>query len=291
MDNILAEKGFVFKRYVDDYSFYFRTASEARDNISAIDRILNEYNLTLNTEKTQIQEFPFNTISNIREVMNKAYLEDGVFGALNAASQLYSAGEKGAYKYAIKFIRNKKLDNKEENQLIIPTLINIMLLNPKYGLFITEYLKANLGELRRDTVTRVFNDELQRNIDNNLQQEALLFIQLIRDLDIEISGQNILKTIKSDNDLAIIIALDLWKNRNNRVKRSKIEAEMINKEVEKLLKSLEGEKLSGPRWMLLYEIVANKLVKKAQIPVLNTDPFFEKMLEKNICFYKSVKRT
>ena len=54
-----------------------------------------------------------------------------------------------------------------------------------------------------------------------------------------------------DNDFAIIVALDIWKNHNKSVLRTKHEARLINESIKLLMHSLNGEKLSGARWLLL----------------------------------------
>ena len=289
IDKLLVEKGFVFKRYVDDYKFYFRTEAQAQESLPTIEKVLNEFNLTLNSSKTEIQKYPYEIISDIKEKFEKAYRENGVFGVLNTASQLHFSGEKGAYKYALKYLRGKPLPEGDDLQVIIPTLVNIMLLDPRYGKYITEYLKDNLQGISTDTLTIVFNKELSKSLENELQQEALLFIQIIRDLNLSISAANILGAIKSDNDFAIIIALDMWRNRNAKVQRSRTEAHSINSAIQQLINTLNGETLNGNRWLLLYEIKANKLVDESQLPAFEINPFFKKMLSLGITFYNSVR--
>lgn len=289
IDKMLSEKGFVFKRYVDDYKFYFRSEFQAQESLPTIEKILNEFNLTLNTAKTEIQKYPYEIISDIKDKYDKALDNGGVFGVLNIASQLHLSGEKGAYKYALKYIRGRALPDNDDLQVVIPTLINIMLLDPKYGRYVTDYLKENLAGIRADTLTTVFNNELQKSIEGELQQESLLFIQLIRDLDLEISGKNLLNVIKSDNDFAIIIALDLWKHRNHRINRTKIEAREINDAIKILINDLKGEKLNGARWLLLYEIKINRLIDDSVMPEIEMDAFFDKLYTLGVAFYRSVR--
>lgn len=126
-------------------------------------------------------------------------------------------------------------------------------------------------------------------MESELQQETLLFIQLIRDLNLEIDGDNLLRVINGDNDFATIIALDLWKNRNRKVIRSKSVAGSIKKAIERLMNSLQGEKLSGARWLLLYEIMAHKLVSESLMPTIECSEFFRKMLSLKVSFYQSVR--
>ena len=289
IDKMLSEKGFVFKRYVDDYKFYFRSESQAQENLPTIEKVLNEFNLTLNTAKTEIQKYPYEIISDIKDKYDKALDNDGVFGVLNVASQLHLAGEKGAYKYALKYLRGRALPDNDDLQVVIPTLINIMLLDPKYGRYVTDYLKENLEGIRTDTLATVFNNELQKSLEGELQQESLLFIQLIRDLDLEISGKNLLNVIRSDNDFAIIIALDLWKHRNHRIIRTRVEAREINAAIRDLINALKGEKLTGARWLLLYEIKINRLIDDSMMPEIEMDDFFEKLSTFGVAFYRSVR--
>jgi hypothetical protein len=102
-------------------------------------------------------------------------------------------------------------------------------------------------------------------------------------------GKNLLSVLKSDNDFAIIIALDLWKYRNDSVNRNRQEARDINIAIRDLIDALEGEKLTGARWLLLYEIAANKLLDEKAIPAFDMDDFFKKMMSLNAKFYRSVR--
>ncbi|MBR5545183.1 MAG: RNA-directed DNA polymerase [Clostridia bacterium] len=289
IDKELKQKGLHFKRYVDDYKMYFRTESQAQESLPIIEKVLNEYNLSLNTSKTVIQKYPYEIILNLKDSFEKAFIEEGVFGVLNMAATLFSSGEKGAYKYALKYIKDMALTG-EDIYLIIPTLINIMLIDPRYGKYVTQYLKKNLSYREKEKLTNVFNNELTSSIDGQLQQETLLFIQLIKDLNFKIQGSNVVKILKSDNDFAIIIALDLWKNSKELVIRTKTEAREINKAIDWLLLKLNGEKLSGSRWLLLYEMSVNKLVSSKKMPTIEMDDFFSKMFDLKVSFYNSNKK-
>ena len=229
-------------------------------------------------------KYPYEIISNLKHSLEASFEKDGVFGVLNTAADLYSHGEKGAYKYALKYIKDKPLI-RDDLYVIIPTLINIMLIDPRYGKYVTRYLKKNLNIIRYDTLTQVFNKELSCSLENQLQQESLLFVQIIRELDLTIDGLNIIKILNSDNDFAIIIALDIWKNHNKHVIRTKSEAMQINKSIKDLLFKLKGEKFNGSRWLLLYEIIANDLVKEEDKPEVEMTEFFQKMLDLNVSFY------
>ena len=294
IDKMLAEKGYKFKRYVDDYKFYFRTEFQAQESLHIIEKVFNEYNLALNVAKTEIQRFPYEVITDMKERYANAFFKAGVLGILNEASLLHLAGQKGAYKYALKYLRGKPFPNKEDLQVVIPTLFNIMLLDPRHGKYITDYLISNRDRISLSTLQTIINEELQKSLESELQQESLLFIQLLRDLDLIVTGKNVLKILQSDNDFAIIIALDIWKNRKSKVQRNSYEAYLINQAITNLIDSLKGEKLTGSRWLLLYEIDINSLVDKSMLPIIeekDKDNFFKKMYALKISFYKSVKHS
>lgn len=289
IDRMLAEKGFVFKRYVDDYKFYFRSEAQAHESLPIIEKILNEYNLALNTSKTEIQKYPYETISQIKDTYDKALQKDGIFGVLNAASLLHLSGEKGAYKYALKYLRGKELPRDGNLQIIIPTLINIMLLDPKYGKYVTSYLKSNLDNISSAALTEAFNRELSSSLRGELQQESLLFVQLIKDLELCIFADNLLGILNSDNDFAILIALDLWKNRNKSVIRKPTQAKAINSAIKDLSQSLAGERMTGSRWLLLYEATMHKLFSAQYMPDVELNDFFKAMQARNVSFYIGIQ--
>jgi len=288
IDRKLMERGFVFRRYVDDYKFFFRTEIQAQESLAIIEKILNEYGLNMNTEKTTINKYPYEIISNMREAFEAVQKKEGVFGVLNAAAFYHSKGEKGAYKYALKLIRKKKPAKDDDMGMIISSLVNIMLLEPKYGKYIIDYLGKYTDTWSKDTVTALINNELLCSLQNELQQETLLFAQIIKELKLDITAKNIITILQSENDFAIIIALDIWKSRNKNVIRTRSEAKDIKKAINKLATELNGEEYSGARWLLLHEIKLRKWFDTSSFPKPTQDMFFDKLIALKITFYKGI---
>lgn len=286
IDKQLRDKGFIFRRYVDDYKFYFRSEFQAEDGVQKIEKILNQYNLNLNLSKTKIQRFPYEILSNMKDAYADCLKKDGIFGVLNAASSFYSSGEKGAYKYALKYINKTKL-NAETFNLVFPMLVNIMLLDPKYGKYVISFLKRNRSNINIDRLSNIANNELNQSLIQELQQESLLFLHLIHDIRLSIKAQNIINILKSDNDFAIIIALDIWSHHKSLVKRTKSEATLINSSIKDLVNELIGESYTGPRWLLLYEIERHRLIPTRIYTPIPKNPFFQLLSDNNISFYES----
>lgn len=288
-DRQLADRKYVFRRYVDDYKFYFRSEVQAKESVAQIERLLNEYGLHLNTAKTEIACYPFEIISQIKQSYQKALENEGVFGVLNAASLLYSSGEKGAYKYALKFIKDIE-PSQDDFGVIMSSLINILLIEPKYGKYVIVYLKKHIHKWKRDIVTELINRELSISIHDELQQETLVFLHIIKELKLTLTAENLINILCCSNDFAIIIALDIWKNRKKTVERTRSQATAIRKAIEQLSIELNGEEYSGARWLLMYEVKIHGLMESRLMPTPAADDFFEKLYACRVTFYQSVNR-
>ena len=284
IDRMLRQQNLVFNRYVDDYNFYFRSETQAKEGIQTIEKTLNQFNLNLNLAKTEILRFPYENISN----MHKAYDEaskDGIFAILNTAAQFYSQGEKGAYKYALKYIKKHPLAANDFD-LVFPLLVNVMMLNPKYGKYVIAFLKKNRSVIDLAKLGSVANQELLQSLDRELQQESLMFLYLIHDLRLEISADNIIHTLKSQDDFSIIIALDIWQHHNNMVVRTKTQAKEINDAVKALADDLSREDYAGSRWLLLHEAEMHGLFPRSVYSPITRSTFFQALYDNGISFYE-----
>lgn len=284
IDKELRNEGFKFTRYVDDYKFFFRTELEARLQLPKISRILSTYNLSLNESKTKIVEFPYNTFSDINTILKNAYDEDSIFGVLNKAGELHNSGEKGAYKYALKMISNKEIPS-EQIDIVLPLLVNIMLLDPKYGKFVISHIKKNIDNIGKDKLRLIIKEELANSADKELQQESLLFLHFARDLEISISGESVLKILKNGDDFSKIIVLDLWKNHKNRIIRNEEIENSIELEIEFLYNELKKYGYNSEHWLILYESEMHNFNPNQDYEYPEKDSFFKKMQELNVSFY------
>ena len=278
-------KPFSFKRYVDDYWFYFRSEPEARAAIPEIGKLLGRYNLSLNTSKTKIEEYPFDSISPMKESLKAALRREGVFGLLNEAGIWHLAGEKGAYKYALKMLSGNEV-KPEDIDVVLSALFNINLLNPKYCSYIVGYIKNNENILGPNRLARIVNEELEEVIGNHLEQEVANLLFFVKELDLAIKGENIIGVLRSESDFSKIIALDLWKNHNDRVKRAPREAQQINDAVNELRENMVNQTYDGEHWLLLHEIAMHDLVNgSTRVKSGKTDPFFDWLKMKGVSFY------
>lgn len=149
-----------------------------------------------------------------------------------------------------------------------------------------QFMKKNKSVIDTKELQKIINKELKTSLRLQLQQETLLFIYMICDLELDVEACNILSIIQSENDLAIIIALDIWAHHNKKVLRTKTEAHEINLAVTELAKSLSLEKYDGNRWLLLYEAEAHSLFPNGVYTPIEKPSFFTLLRQKGIDFYK-----
>lgn len=103
IDRDLEDDGFIFSRYVDDYSFYFNSQFDANSGLPKISSRLKEYDLNINESKTEISLFPFKRYVDLPNEMRSC--SQNMKDILCKAMSLESDGVKGAHKYALKYIK------------------------------------------------------------------------------------------------------------------------------------------------------------------------------------------
>ena len=116
VDEALNKKGFVFERFIDDYTAYCRTEDEAQDFIRWLAEELSQYKLLLNIRKTEILPLPQavseDWVSRLALSVPKSD-EINSYDAvsfLNLAVEMAKSEPDGSVlKYAIKALLRKKL--------------------------------------------------------------------------------------------------------------------------------------------------------------------------------------
>lgn len=245
-------RGLVFKRFVDDYSFYFHSEAEAERGLTRIERVLHEYGLRLNTAKTTIERYPFDVADDLRNRFRLAYGTEGVYGLLNEASRADLDGSKGAFKYALKMLR-WKADPEKEGPMDIPILMNIGVSRPSCSIFALQYLKRRKAALDVEQIGLTLNGMIDKAIVDGLEQEALNALYYCRELGVRIASCNIAGIIEGGNDLCRLIALDFVVNCGDLIDYAEGGMVEVDLAIAKLSQLLENESTDGSHWLLLYE--------------------------------------
>lgn len=253
IDNILRERaGFVFKRYVDDYSFYFHSEAEAERGLANIESVLHEFGLNLNPVKTRIERYPFDIADDLHKRLKMAYESEGVYGLLSDASRADVEGSKGAFKYALKMLQ-RKADPRKEDPIDIPILMNIGISRPSCSILALLYLKRRRATLDINQVGTTLNGMIARAVEDGLGQEALNALYYCRELKVHLTSCNIVEVLKKGNDLCRLIALDYVHNCSELIDYQAGGAGDIGLAEVELLQLLRGETMDGQHWLLIYE--------------------------------------
>lgn len=85
---------------------------------------------------------------------------------------------------------------------MFPLLVNIMLIDPKYGKYVLQFLKKNRSQIDLNKLSEVANNELRQSVKHELRQETLLFLNLIHDLRLNLSSENLNSILNSNDDFA-----------------------------------------------------------------------------------------
>lgn len=253
IDGILRKRaGLVFKRYVDDYSFYFHSETEAERGITSIESVLHGFGLNLNPAKTKIERYPFDIADDLYKRLKIAYEGEGVYGLLSEASRADIEGSKGAFKYGLKMLQ-RKVDPKKEDPIDIPILMNIGISRPSCSLLVFIYLKKRKETLDINQVGATLNDMIAGAVEDGLEQEALNALYYCRELEIHLTSCNVVEVLKKGNDLCCLIALDYVHNRNDSIDYQAGGAGDIDLAEAELSQRLKGETTDGSHWLLIYE--------------------------------------
>lgn len=297
---------FVFKRYVDDYKFYFRTEEEARASLWTIQKVLEEFNLSLNHSKTKIQEFPFDSVA--PQDLKQTGMAVGKIGKasnvtveelLNEAKYSFERGFAGAFRYALKALP-EKLQPSDDAEVVLATLFNISVLKPKYAKYIITFLRSNKEALEgnRDhgesKLERAVSSELDRSLQLGLDHEMLNALYYARELKLRLPEELVAKALDADNDLAALIALDLAKNHRDRivscgVAHEALDTQTLDATIDRKADFLRRQSMDGPHWLLVYECYRHQLVDGIAIDKGETASFFHRMDTLGVSFYEEAE--
>ncbi len=279
IDNILSNDGYHFKRYVDDYNFYFRTELEIYEFLPKFQNLLYEYKQHINTEKTQIQKYPYQLISDFSdELKNHNFEKKGFLKYLEKAIEFHNLGYKGALKYALKVISKKKIPDKEKD-IVFSHIINMMLSYPNLSEYIHTLILNNSFTFNYETEETV-NAILKDCLKNKYEVESIWLFTIMSSLKMKINLDIICMILRNKEPIATILALDyIMYYSLDRY------SEIIN-EIENLKKTLQKENIYGDKWLLLYEINRNNWITGLKCK-LNGNSFLKDACNDNIAFFKS----
>lgn len=283
-NTLLSTKHIAFKRYVDDYSFYLRSAEEADGTLALIEQIFHEFGLSVNHDKVSVERYPFDTLKDLRRSFREAFEADGIFGVLNRASIFTSEGEKGAYKYALKWLRQKKIED-DLSDTELSMLINIGVAYPNCAVLALNRIQEHGIATSSEDLANAVNLAISKALKSSCDQEALSGLYYCIELDLDIDAANIEEAITNGNDLCKIVALDYVRHRNGKIAQYEYYASDIHRAIDGLSCSLANVTTDSQHWLLLYESLNHGLMAATLGDGVTSEPM-RQLGELGISFYR-----
>lgn len=266
IDKDLKNQNLNFVRYVDDYEFFIYDHNvETVKN--KIDSTVRAYGLTINNEKTSIEEFPYYVYKNLNKLFTNLckdeFDNENLMDLFNSFYTLEQNGVKGAIRFLLKSLDNKPI-NIRNSKLYKSYLLTILQNNKRSLIKACQIIiDKNRESFEIDENDIIF---IKKSLSNNLKQKNDLEVIWLLYLLIEISGINntdkIIEEICLDNnELAQLILL----------KRGLLSEDFIN-----IIKN------DSKSWILNYELFSENLLSEAE--------FQRKLnLDKNLNMYRKFK--
>lgn len=214
IDAKLVEKGFEFRRYIDDYTCYCSTYDKAQAFIHCLNQELSLYKLNINIHKTRIDELP-KTMSDDWVVELSALLpkgdinEAGVsqIGAVESRSFIDAAlklkgqtPDGSVLKYAVGIIIHKIKD-----EAVQPFLVYLLNLSWHYPLLLP-YLEQLLDHetIEPTNYESQLNSIIAENAKHNRSDGMVWPLYYIKKHDLSVSVEAYAETLKSKDCMGLL---------------------------------------------------------------------------------------
>lgn len=284
-------KKYHFKRYVDDYRFYFRTEDEAKKALKDIALILKKYKLSINESKIKLEKYPFDVKTNFTEVLyksNKGEGADRIFNLISKANKLYKEGEEASFLYVLKMIQNETQFDMETWKYLESFFLFIISIRPDLSRIISQIILPNKHLITHEFIMRLHN-LLNDNIEWCRESEVLWIFWLIISIDIfSVKEDLLLKLLDFNNNFVKIIVIDyIIENDKN--------SEKISVKLEEIKNKIEKMNINTGDWLILYEAAIKNWFKDDNIidKIINSETkngnkkeFFEKLFEEKVDFFE-----
>lgn len=262
IDNkMIKKKSNQFSRHIDDYTFYAETHAEAEDFIRELGMQLREYELILNSRKTEILRMPLpiketwvRELNSFRLPPKGAIVRFGTVRSLmDLALKLAQAAETDAVlNYAIKMVP-KRLDRRAK-RLFVQQAVNLTLLYPYLAPILDEHVFDKHRHNGIEKVIRKFCEQLLEIGIQRIYSDVIayaLYYSLKYDLQLSTLRNKFREIINIDDCLSNVLLLEYAKHH----KIKKIQ-EAIRRRANRLKGMDTREK--DRFWLLIYQMWSAK---------------------------------
>lgn len=277
-------------RFVDDYYIYVSKSSQIQEIISYIRTCLAQYELSFNENKIRITEGPF-LYGNpwVEEIKQYIHLQPDMF-LTKLIIEYNKCKDIAILKYGLKVISYHHY-TKNSWPAIQSRLINLWTRFPSLSDRIVDVFWNNKDLIKINALKRAIYSVIDESILLNREQELIWAVWFVKVFDISISQACITKVLKTTNELAIIIMLDIVHSSGQENVAAILQQ---RKNLHNYLKSEDTNEKGTPNslmwtshWLLAYESTKNQWLKLPGIPFeyAKKNRFFNELLNRNVKFY------
>lgn len=274
-------------RYYDDYAMYFHTELDAQIALAELKSILNEFELKINDEKTNIKkshnELETEWSLAIKSFYFRPYENDQKEDLWNFFSIVFKYYEKYPNESVLKLALNKFnfVRIEKRNWTFFESLIFRLGLTDSGSLQKIAKLLISYKDLVDTNQLKSFCSELiKRHCEKKDDYELTWSLWLLNEFNIQPKKEIFEMVLESKCTCACIIALDLL-NRNNRIK---------NFDYSSFSSILETNNLNTKFWLLVYETVFKGWVPSLQLSIIKDHFYFNILYTQSICFYDNTRK-
>lgn len=277
-------------RFVDDYYIYTSNSSQTQEIISYIRTCLAQYELSLNENKLKISEGPF-LYGNpwVEEIKQYIHLQPDVF-LTKLIIEYNKSKDISILKYGLKVIEHHHY-TKSNWPAMQSRLINLWTRFPSLSDRIISIFWKNKDLIKVNALKRAIYSVIDESVLLNREQELIWAVWFVKVFDISISQSYITKVLKTTNELAIIIMLDIVHALGQENAPTILQQ---RRNLHNLLKNEDTDDKGNPNslmwtahWLLAYEATKNQWLKLPGIPFeyAKKNQFFNELLIRNVKFY------
>lgn len=273
---------FVGYRYYDDFSLYFNSELDAQIALTELKRILNEFELRINDDKTTINKTHNELESDWALAIKSFYFRPSENDQKEDIWNFFSIAFKNSEKHPnesvlrlainkFNFVRIEK-DNWDffESLVFRLGLTDTGALQKIAKLFITYKNLVNKPKLKSFCF-----EVIRRHAEEKHDYELTWALWLLNEFKIQPTKEIFEITLDSKCICASIIALDLLK-KNNRIR---------NFDHSSLISELTTENLNTRNWLLIYESIYKGWIEGVPRSILTDHFYFDIIQSKNVHFY------
>lgn len=277
-------------RFVDDYYIYTKDSSQIQEIIATVRTALAQYQLSFNENKLQINESPFTYgkpwIDHMRQYI---YLSPEMYLS-RLIAEYNTRKDITIFKYGLKVIASCYF-NEKSWPVMQSRLLNLWVRFPSLADRILPILWQNKSIIKKDALKNAVYSVIDQSLLLGHAQELIWAVWYIRTFELKISQPYIIRVLKSENDLAIIIMLDIIEHigaKNKRdVEKQCHEIRAMLEETDSPYPGKSGELMWSEHWLLSYEADRMKWLNFSGdlFGYARKNQFFKTLLINHVRFY------